>query len=457
MRIWGRALLLSVSAVLLNLGLVLAIIPDHPATAVVYTLALTACVAGIFLPEIGPLRRAKPRHVIGILGVGLLSQLILLVRLPPGYVLQPPFPAAGAPFAVGLALLTVLVIVILLRPVRSAFEPSFMLLLAIFFAMGTWMIAISPDPPMDVHIFQEQGAEALLRGENPYSIRTYPDLYGPESGLYAPELVDDGHLTFGFTYPPLSMLLALPAHVLGGDYRYAQLASMVIAAVLMVSIRPGKVAMLAALLVLLNPRAFFILEAGWTDPYVLMLLAGTVLLAVRQSPLLPVGLGVLIAIKQHMVIALPLAVVALDGALSGRGRLRTAAVGVLVASAVSLPMILWNVPDFVHSTIAVHVVQPFRADSMSYLAWLGQDGRPGLPTWTGFALLVPTAAVALWRLGRSPAAFAVTLAFVYFVFFLFSKQAFIHYYYFVAGALCVAIAAVASAERAPSRMRAIGQ
>ncbi len=443
--------MLGLSVILLNLGLVFAIIPEHPATAVVFTLALAASVTGTFLAHIPPLTRVRRRHVIGVLSAGVIAQLLLILRLPPQFAIDPPFPMAELPFYGGLPLLGILAIAIIVR--RNGprvMDPPFLGVVAVYLLIGGWLIAISPEPPMDVHIFQKQGAEALLRGENPYSIRTYPDLYGEGSGLYAPGLIEDGHLTFGFTYPPLSLLMALPGHVLGGDYRYVQLVTMGLAAVFTVAISPGKVATLAALLMLLNPRGFFVLQAGWTDPYALMLLALVALLAIRRSPLLPIALGLLIAVKQHLVLALPLALAAFDRGITVGDRWRLAIVSLVTAAAVTVPMMLWNVDDFLWSAVFLHIEQPYRPDSMSYLAWFGTDQEPWLPTWVGFVLLLPTAAAVLWRVGRSTAAFVTAMALMYFVFFLFSKQAFVHYYYFVMGTVCIAIAAWVRLSNAPS-------
>ncbi|MBW3633529.1 MAG: hypothetical protein KY456_10945, partial [Chloroflexi bacterium] len=126
--------------------------------------------------------------------------------------------------------------------------------------------------------------------------------------------------------------------------------------------------------------------------------------------------------------------------------------GGAAARVVSVPMILGNVEDYWFSTVVIHLEQPFRSDSMSYLAWLGDGERPGLPTWTGFLLLFPTAAAVMWRLGRSTATYVTTLAVMYFVFFLFSKQAFVHYYHFVMGTLVIAaVAWTAMAEARAGR------
>ena len=50
-------------------------------------------------------------------------------------------------------------------------------LLAIHFALGLWMIHTSPNPSIDVYVFQRDGINELFAGRNPYAM-TYPDIYG---------------------------------------------------------------------------------------------------------------------------------------------------------------------------------------------------------------------------------------------------------------------------------------
>jgi hypothetical protein len=62
--------------------------------------------------------------------------------------------------------------------------------------------------------------------------------------------------------------------------------------------------------------------------------------------------------------------------------------------------------------------------------------------------LAPLAALlALARCPRTPAGWALAVAFVYLVFFAFNKQAFCNYYFFPLAALCAAIAANVTGER----------
>jgi hypothetical protein len=198
-----------------------------------------------------------------------------------------------------------------------------LLLLATHLALGIWTIRVQPEPaPMiDVYLFQRDSAAALLSGVNPYAI-TFPNPY-PTGAYYGPGMVVDGRLTFGFVYPPLSVLLS----VLGawaGDVRYAQLGAMTLAAGFMAFTRGGRLGGLAAALYLFTPRNLFVLEQSWTEPFVVLFLAATVWCAARHPRVTPYVLGLFLAVKQYAVLTLPLALLIgrpadeLGGAAPGR-------------------------------------------------------------------------------------------------------------------------------------------
>ena len=109
-------------------------------------------------------------------------------------------------------------------------------LVAAHCAIGVWMIQRSPDPAIDVHVFQRDAFAALRAGVNPYAM-TFPNIYQTGEN-YGPGLSVNGRLQFGFPYFPLSLLLSMPAQLFGGDERYAQLAAIELAAVLMAFARP---------------------------------------------------------------------------------------------------------------------------------------------------------------------------------------------------------------------------
>ncbi len=325
-------------------------------------------------------------------------------------------------------------------------------LLAVHFALGVWLLHASPSPHIDVFVFQRDAAQALLAGLNPYAM-TFPDIYGGSSPFYGPGLSVGGRLQFGFPYPPLSLLLALPGQVLAGDHRYAQLVALTAAGGLMAYVRPGRLGAAVAALYLFTPRGLFVLEQGWTEPFVVLGLAAVVFCALRLPRALPYALGLFLASKQYLVLVLPLVLLLLSRPYSLRGAWallwRAAATGL----AVSLPLVLWDVGAFWHSVAALQVHQPFRMDSLSYLAWWRSLGHAALGPGLAFAMVVPGLLLALWRAPRSGVGFALGAALVLGLFFAFNKQAFANYYFFVLGALCVAAAAAGASPEAAARPR----
>jgi len=306
--------------------------------------------------------------------------------------------------------------------------------------MGLWTLRAAPQPGVDVCLFQRESAEALVHGNNPYSI-TFPDPYADSSRFYGPGVSQDGRLHFGYPYPPLSLLLIVPAHLLG-DFRYAQLAAMALAGLLVALARPGRLALAAAALLLFTPRGFFVLEAGWTEPFAVLFLAATVFALCRCPRWVALPLGLLLASKQYLVLALlatPL--------LPMVPRFRTVAGALVTAAALTLPMALWDLPSFLRTVVALQWHQPFRDDALSFLVPLAQGAGMNSPAWIAFVLAGAAALVGVRKLPRTPATFALTVAFTFLVFFAFNKQAFCNYYHFVIGALCCAIGAASEDSR----------
>jgi hypothetical protein len=326
---------------------------------------------------------------------------------------------------------------------------AFPVLICGFAGAGAFVLLGSPEPLIDVYIVHSDSADALLRGVNPYAI-TFPDIYGGSSFYYGPGQVHEGRTTWGFPYPPLSLLAALPGHALTGDFRFSQLAAMVAAALLIGFARSGSLPKAAAALLLLTPRSFFVLEQGWTEPFVVLALAAVLFVATRvpRSTWLPLGL--LIGSKQYAPLLLPLVPLLVRRNDGSPWRI---AVGALaVAGAVALPFVLWGPPAFLNSVVSLQLGLPFRPDSLSFPAWLAQDGVQRLPTWLAWVALAAIVVVALWRWRHTePATFAVMGALALLVFFSLNRQAFCNYYFLVIGALACGLAAVESSAPDPAR------
>lgn len=419
---------------------------------------LTLAVAAVFLAVVLPTHRAVEgalaRALPALLWVGLVGQLHALIRTTPAR----PFAAVTAWPSVFLLAATAaataaLVVVVAGGAVRLLAAAA---LVGVHLALGVWTIRLqpAPSPMIDVFLFQQYSATALAAGGNPYAL-TFPNPY-PTLPYYGPGMVVDGRLTFGFPYPPLSVYLSAVGQWLG-DVRYAQLAAMTLAAVLMATARPGALGPLAAGLYLFTPRNLFVLEQSWTEPFVVLFLAVTVWCACRWPRATPVALGLFVAVKQYAVLALPLALL-LGWPPSWRRTARLVVPAGLVAAAVTLPLALGEPAGFVRSVVTLQFAQPFRPEALSYLGrWAGPyvEGTPAPPPPFGpgvaFAVAGLVGALALWRLPRTPSGFALATSALFLAFFALNKQAFANYYFFVIGALCVAVAAAASPPTRPDR------
>jgi hypothetical protein len=371
-----------------------------------------------------------------LLASGLLLQFVELLTKRPAHSLAAGDRAWVMPFAVGIGAVSV-VVALALRDWRRFGRWMMPSLAVIFIALGSWTIRHTPHPAVDVYAFQQEALAAFTHGTNPYAI-TMPQIYGDPS-WYGAGLVEGGRLLVGLPYPPLSLLLELPIFVLFGDYRYATLLALALAALVLSRCRQDAIGALAAAVLLFTPRAFFVVEQGWTEPFVVLGLCLVVYASIRRPGWLPAALGFLLATKQYAVFLAPLAFVLLP---VGEGR-RAGAIlwrAIALAAAITLPFAAWNPTAFVHSTVTFQLLQPFRPDALSYLALYARVTGTQFPAIVGFAAMLGALLFALWRSPRSASGFAAASALVLLAFFVFGKQAFCNYYFVVIAALCCAVA-----------------
>jgi hypothetical protein len=312
-------------------------------------------------------------------------------------------------------------------------------LLAPHFIIGLSAIREFANPNFDVYWFQMQSLDALLKGINPHTLTIG---YRPGDEVnYPASYVFGGRVHIGFPYPPLSLFLALPGYLLGGDYRYSNLAATTLSGYFIASARPSRMSFLAAAMFLTTPCMLPVLKSGWTEPYVVLMLSATVFCACRAPRFLPWALGLLFAVKQYAIFAglavflLPIESDTLKGYAILIGK------ALLLATAITLPLALWDVSGFINDVLNLLFQLPFRMDSLSYLVWLTYNTGVQPPAAVGFLMMVPAVALMAWRGARTPAGFAAAVSFIFLSFFAFNKQAFINYYFFVIGAMCCAVAA----------------
>ena len=294
------------------------------------------------------------------------------------------------------------------------------------------VLIASPAPTIDVFAMLQGGAEALLRGDNPYTA-LYPNPYAP------------GALLDGYVYPPLTVLATTPARLFFGDARVTLLACEILSFALLWRMEVGASPRGArsgwACLYLLRPRGTFVLEQSWTEPLSAALILGF-FLAVRARRVLWAGLlaGLVLASKQYLVALAPLLALGLHRAASARLRrtLGAAALGLAMAALVTLPLALAAWDDFWHDVIRFHLDSPLRADALNLTAlWLRLTGA-SVPAAISLAVGVAAVAVFAWLAWRARGA-AWALAFGAAATLLFSlllqKHAFCNYYDLVSALL----------------------
>jgi hypothetical protein len=314
------------------------------------------------------------------------------------------------------------------------------LLAAIFFAGGVWLLRTSPPPQIDVYVVTQDACAALKEGRNPYAI-DIPDIYAakPEwdKAFYSPGTVVNGRVQLGYPYMPLSLAVACAGNWLTGDYRMGNLAAVAIAAALLGFARRGFLAAAGAVLLLTTPRGYFVIQFGWAEPTVIVCMALVVFCALRWRAGLPYAMGLMLASKQHMLLAAPALWLIVPKDRRGWFVLKTAA----MALCVTLPLVLWNAAAFWHSAIGVQIANPFRYDSLNFAAWWTKLGHAPPPGAISFLLGALAAGIVAWRGKSNVSAFAAGVAVIYLTFFALSKQTFCNYYFLAVGALCCAVAA----------------
>lgn len=427
----GAALFLAIAVVTFGIGLA----PANPSTATIAVLAAAALASAALVPAVERLRvtEALLRWVMSA-GIIMASSIMAIVPVLP----EPGYRA----LVIGSGLAGAAALHVGDRWRWPLAGSAFIGHLAAMW----WMLAAIPAPPVDVILFQHDGAAALLRGEDPYGLR-FPNLYYElPVDYYAPELLDGRELDFGFIYPPLSLLLAIPAYLVAGDVRFGTAAALTISGALIATTRPTTTALGAAMLVIFAPATQVVLYGGWTEPFVAMLLAMTVWFGVRHATSTPIWLGLLVAVKQYVAPILFLGLMLIPAILHPRGISRRLAllIPIVIPLATVLPFAIWDLGAVVHSLVGMHLVQPFRVDALSIPAQMSRWGFDPVSSVLGFALGLAALIGAILWLPRTMTGFSVATAGTLLVFFLFNKQAFLHYYVVVLIALACALAAIPS-------------
>lgn len=286
----------------------------------------------------------------------------------------------------------------------------------------------APDPLIDVFTVQQESAQHLLEGKNPFSTPTSDPYVG--KGIVLPYVVGTR-----FAYPPASLLGSTAGYVLFGDVRvlYA-LCDLVLAWVLWrIARKAGKAAELLPLLWLLHPQGYLFIGQSWTEPLIIAGFALTALAHHEKKPwLAAIGHGLTVGLKQYLVIVTPVILL-----LERRWKMLAVSAAALLLPA--LPFMLWDTEALVLGQFAV--LQALRLDSLSLSVAIYHTGIR-LPLWftlsVGFGTMLAMS-LALKR-ARPLHAYLAAACLPLFAMFLFGTQGFANYYALVSGLMLLLVA-----------------
>ncbi|HEX7353245.1 MAG TPA: hypothetical protein VF288_00240 [Mycobacteriales bacterium] len=287
---------------------------------------------------------------------------------------------------------------------------------------GAARIIAAPAPAIDVHVLLQQSAHHLFTA----------DMYRATwHGSPAGQLQDV------YPYLPWTSVLLWPFRLVAGDVRAGLLVADLAAAGLVA--RLGRPAY--GLLLVTYPLFAFGLEQSWTEPLLIALFAGMVLAAHRGRPGAAVVLFALaLATKQHAALLVPLAVV--WPAFGWRRTLRAVVLGVVLV----LPWFVAGPGHLWHDAVAYQLHYPVLGTELGIPALLLHHGqRVGF--WLAAAAVLGAYVLALTRLPRTAAGFAVGGALVELAVDVTNKQSFFNHYTLPMALVVIGLAAQSAASR----------
>jgi hypothetical protein len=292
-----------------------------------------------------------------------------------------------------------------------------------------------PAVDIDCYTFQQVSEHRLMQGTDPFG-QTQANIYtaADTPHYYGPGMVVDSRVQVGLQYPPITLAWILPGYLVG-DIRYSYILAVVLSAVAIFALSPGRRNLYMAAFLLLNPITFLVENRCWTEPMVLLALCATVFVSRVSRGWLPLALGLLLATKQYNFLLLPF-VPYLVVPFRWRPYARLMAVSICVALATVAPFAVWNFRAVIRDLVLFHLAQPFRTDSLSFAV------LSPVFQWLGPLLLAAMVAWILLRVRAKEAIFAAAYGVCLLIFVATSKQAFCNYYFLAGDALLLAAAAL---------------
>ena len=296
--------------------------------------------------------------------------------------------------------------------------------------LGISLVQSTPEPNIDVWRLHHAAADHLAEGDSPYR-----DLAVRDDSPVASE----NQTIDGYPYPPVTLI----AYALGswvGDARWASLGGWLIVLSALISIvlrQRSRVAGVALLFVVaMQPGWPFMLEFSWTEPITLAFFAVSLASWNRHPIASSVFLGLAVASKQYMAVAILFLVFSSVDRKTMRLAVSTGVAGLTFVPFLAIdPSGLWQ------SVVEFFLTVPPRPDGSNLVGLLASTGVVWNPH-TILTVFVPSVVTVVLarKLHGSPLNLAMSMAIVLSVMFFLGTQAFGNYWFLVAMILVLGLA-----------------
>ena len=288
--------------------------------------------------------------------------------------------------------------------------------------LGLRLLALkmTPFPPIDTFIMLNEAPRKLLLGANPYT-QMFTHVFPAVTSDY-------------FTYWPAAFLLQLPFVALLGDPRFLFILSDMAAALLLFLIGGRSATSMAlSILFLFRPYSMYLIEGSWLSPLNFVLILLCLYLLHKKAPAWMSGVvvGLVTGVQFfHAVLFL------IIGKYLGWSKKFIAGFFITVVALV-VPYFLAAPRDFLSDTVFFYFRNPPHPavlihESLNVNALFYYFFHHDISAVLLNGILLIALGASLWDQKKDVLSVAKNILFFFYTFFVFGRQAFVNYYFFIA-------------------------
>jgi hypothetical protein len=309
------------------------------------------------------------------------------------------------------------------------------LAVALTLAVGALHLRAAHGVGFDVLVFHIEAAQALAEGQNPWT----DAVTVPDGSLNA----EPGDVIVGYVYPPVTAIAYSVGYWVFSDPRVTSLLAwtgyLLVLGALAIRRRstPG---LLTMLLFAALPGWPLVLRAAWSEPLSLVLLAGAYAMW-RSSAGSGLTTGLAMASKQYFFATAPLLLLHRDARWKSRLVIAVSMIVVTIGAAV-----VWDPIAFWDAAVRFHLSTDPRPDGANLVGLASLFGLTWEPP--GFLALAVGLVVGVLagRHSSTRRSFMLGMGVTLAASFLFGSQAFVNYWFLIAGICGLVLADVVSSE-----------